>query len=192
MIKLGITGGIGSGKSLLSKYLRCRNIPVYDTDAHAKLLMIDNLGLREALKELLGESAYISNQLNKEYIASCIFSDRSLLKKVNAIVHPVVKQDFIHWANKQNKSIVAMECAILFEADFSSSVDYIIQVSAPEELRISRAVKRDARLYKDIQSRVKNQMSDSERKKLADFEIINNDSIAVIPQIESILNKLSQ
>lgn len=190
MIKLGITGGIGCGKSILSRYFFYRGIPVYDTDSKAKLLMVEHSGLREKLIGLLGEQAYCGKQLNRSYISSCIFQDKSLLSKVNALVHPVVKEDFLLWAAAQQGSVVAMECAILFEANFSSAVDFVIQVSAPEEIRLQRAMKRDRLDSAAIQARMRNQMSDPEREELADFVLINDDQQAIIPQTEFILNMI--
>ncbi|MGL5637165.1 MAG: dephospho-CoA kinase [Bacteroidales bacterium] len=191
MIKIGITGGIGSGKSILSRYFIYRNIPVYDTDSQAKRLMVGHPDLKIALTGLLGREAYQDGQLNKAYISSCIFQDKSLLRKVNALVHPVVKADFIRWSKEQHSSVVAMECAILFEADFSSAVDFVIQVSASEELRILRAMKRDGLKASQIEARMQNQMSDTERAVLADFEMINDNQHAIIPQIEAILKMIS-
>ncbi|MGL4806464.1 MAG: dephospho-CoA kinase [Bacteroidales bacterium] len=191
MIKIGITGGIGSGKSILSRYFIYRNIPVYDTDSQAKRLMVGHPDLKIALTGLLGREAYQDGQLNKAYISSCIFQDKSLLRKVNALVHPVVKADFIRWSKEQDSSVVAMECAILFEADFSSAVDFVIQVSASEELRILRAMKRDGLKASQIEARMQNQMSDTERAVLADFEMINDNQHAIIPQIEAILKMIS-
>lgn len=190
MIKVGITGGIGSGKSILSRYFCYRNIPVYDTDSKAKLLMVDHPGLRTNLTALLGDEAYKGRELNRTYISSCIFGDKSLLSKVNALVHPVVKEDFLLWSLAQQQSIVAMECAILFEANFSSAVDFTIQVSASESIRKLRAMKRDGLTSAAIEARMHNQMSDAEREELSDFVLINDDRHAIIPQTERILNTI--
>lgn len=191
MIKLGITGGIGSGKSVVSSYLQCAGIPVYNCDNEAKRLMIEDRHLVEAISQLLGSGAYEDGQLNRPFVAQRIFASPDLLRQMNAIVHPAVIADFEKWALLQHLPVVAMETAILFESGFDRIVNYIINVTADEETRVQRAMQRDSATRSVVESRIKNQMNDAERIRLSHIVIDNNDDIALTPQIESILSQFS-
>lgn len=190
MIKIGITGGIGSGKSMVSAYLNNAGIPVYNCDIEAKRIMNEDKDLISALTVLLGSGAYKDGSLNRAYVADKIFKDKSMLQKVNSIVHPAVINDFERWASNHRKPVVAMETAILFESLFDRHVDYIVNVIADKNIRIMRAVKRDNASAEAIENRISNQMPDDQRSEKSHFIINNNDNIALTPQIEKILNKL--
>lgn len=188
MTKLGITGGIGSGKSIVSAYLQHAGIPVYNCDNEAKRLMVEDINLVEAIRSLLGAEAYVDGVLNRTFIAQCIFGNSGLLKQMNSIVHPAVIADFKRWSLSQHLPVVAMETAILFESGFDRIVDSIINVSADEETRIQRAIQRDGAPRSVVENRIKNQMDDKQRVSLSHFVIDNNDNVALTPQIESILS----
>lgn len=188
MTKLGITGGIGSGKSIVSAYLQHAGIPVYDCDNEAKRLMVEDINLVEAIRSLLGAEAYVDGVLNRTFIAQCIFGNSGLLKQMNSIVHPAVIADFKRWSLSQHLPVVAMETAILFESGFDRIVDSIINVSADEETRIQRAIQRDGAPRSVVENRIKNQMDEKQRVSLSHFVIDNNDNVALTPQIESILS----
>lgn len=188
MTKLGITGGIGSGKSIVSAYLQHAGIPVYNCDNEAKRLMVEDINLVEAIRSLLGAEAYVDGVLNRTFIAQCIFGNSGLLKQMNSIVHPAVIADFKRWSLSQHLPVVAMETAILFESGFDRIVDSIINVSADEETRIQRAIQRDGAPRSVVENRIKNQMDEKQRVSLSHFVIDNNDNVALTPQIESILS----
>lgn len=190
MIKLGITGGIGSGKSVVSAYLQSAGIPVYNCDLEARRLMNGDRHLIAQISHLLGDEAYQDGQLNRAYVAQQIFGNPVLLKEMNALVHPAVIADFGKWAVAQHSPVVAMEAAILFESGFDRYVDYVINVTADEETRIQRAMRRDQLSRSLIESRIRNQMSESERTALSHFLIDNNDNVALTPQIEKIRNSI--
>lgn len=189
MIKIGITGGIGSGKSFVAHLMEKKGIPIYYTDDRAKQLMVSNDVIREKLINLLGKEVYQKNgTLNKKLLADYIFSGTENAALVNAIVHPIVKSDFKQWAlQHESAKIVAMECAILYEAGFDDAVDTTTMVYAPLEIRIRRAMQRDQATEQQIRSRINAQMSDEEKCKRADFVIYNDEIHSLPTQIESMI-----
>ncbi len=192
MIKIGITGGIGSGKSVVSHLLQIMGIPVYISDDEAKRLTLTDSLIRKELIQLLGEDTYKNGTLNKTHIANYLFQAPENAQKINNIIHPRVKDDFKNWAGKQSgKEIVAIESAILIEAGFMEDVDKVIMVYAPIETRITRAIARDHTTREAILKRINNQMDDEQKKEMADFVIVNDNENPLIPQIESILKQLS-
>lgn len=191
-IKIGITGGIGSGKSIVSRLLTLTGIPVYQTDTEAKRLMLSDTGIREGLTALAGNEVYNEKGLNKAFLASYIFGHPEHLKQVNAIVHPRVRDDFRLWAGKARQKIVAMESAILLEAGFTNEVDKIVMVYAPSEVRIARAIRRDSATRKEVERRIQSQMNDEKKRGAADFVIVNDGETPLIPQVLSLISSLSQ
>lgn len=190
MIRIGITGGIGSGKTVIAQLLETMNIPVYLADIESKKLTESSEQIKNGLIQLFGQDIYTEGRLNKPQLASIIFTNKASLAAVNKIIHPVVKNDFKVWSDK--KQIVAMESAILFESGFQDCVDYIICVSAPLETRIERAMKRDNLSRQHIIERINNQMPQEEKEKRSDF-VINNDGIhPLIPQVEKIVSILKK
>ena len=182
MIILGITGGIGSGKSYVSTLLREQlNVPVYDCDTEAKRLMNEDETIQWRLKELVGAHVYKNGKLQKSILANYLFSDQHHAQKVNAIVHPVVKDDFRKWAERQKSDVVAIESAILYESGFDSMVDKILLVDAPKELRLQRVMQRDSSTRQQIEVRINMQRPEGQRQK-ADY-VIENEGI----QQESLL-----
>lgn len=194
IIKIGITGGIGSGKSYISELMRKKGIPVFDSDSEAKSLMIRDHKIISSLKALLGEDAYINGEINKPLMISYIFSSPENTEKINSIVHPRVKEEFISWSEEKNNeeyNIVAIESAILFESGFDSIVDKIITVHAPLETRISRVIKRDNTTREKILDRIKSQIDESLKLEKSDFIIENDGEKSPEAQIDAIISLLS-
>ena len=190
MIKLGITGGIGSGKSVVSHILSVMNIPVYQTDDESKRLVVENEDIRNGLTNLVGKDIYKPDgSLDKAMLANYIFGFPEHMQKVNNIIHPVVKQDFVRWANQftDKRQFVAVECAILYESGFDALVDKTILVSAPLELRVKRAMLRDNAEEKQIRARIKHQMDEQLLYDKAQFIVSNDDEHLLIPQILEII-----
>ncbi|RED38538.1 dephospho-CoA kinase [Winogradskyella eximia] len=175
MVVVGLTGGIGSGKTTILKCFQSIGVPVYIADAEAKALMNRSKVIRRKLIDLFGSDAYKDGTLNRPYLASQIFNDRSVLSKMNAIVHPKVAAHFKRWLKKQNADYVIKEAAIIFENNLENQYNYIITVVADEALRIQRVIKRDNSSEEKVKSIIKNQLSDAEKIKKSDFVILNND-----------------
>lgn len=191
-IKIGITGGIGSGKSVVSRLLGLMGIPVYISDVETKLLMVSDSVIRQELVALLGEEVYADGVLNKPLLASYLFGNPEHARQINGIVHPRVKDDFRQWTQcRCSSSIVGIESAILIEAGFAGEVDVIVMVYAPEEVRISRAIRRDASSREQIEKRIRSQMSDEEKRGKADYVIVNDGETPLIPQVLHIIDSLS-
>lgn len=191
-IKIGITGGIGSGKSVVSRLLGVLGIPVYISDEETKQLMVSDLSIRKELMALLGEEVYADGVLNKPLLASYLFGSAEHARQVNGIIHPRVKEDFRRWAQRRaGSSIIGIESAILVEAGFTDEVDAVVMVYAPEEVRIARAVRRDASSRELIEKRIRSQMDDEEKRKYADFTIINDGEAPLLPQVLSLVASLS-
>lgn len=192
-IRIGITGGIGSGKSVVSKILSLLNIPIYLSDDEAKHLTATDETIRRELTDLLGDELYQGGILNKQKLANYLFASSENSENVNAIIHPQVKQDFRRWCTRHSSSpFVAMESAILFESGFDSEVDVVVMVYAPQEVRIQRAMMRDAASRKQIEQRIQNQMDDEAKRAKADYTIINDDKTPLIPQVFRLLFSVSQ
>jgi len=175
MIKIGITGGIGSGKTTVCKYFEEIGIAVYYSDQEAKHLMQSNEIIIKKIISAFGEESYESNQLNREFIASKVFPNPEQLEKLNEIVHPVVINDFLNWSNNQAASYVILESALIFESKINCFLDKIICVTATDEQKIERISKRDQLSAIEIRRRIDSQMTDSDKEKLSDFVIISGD-----------------
>lgn len=173
MYKVGITGGIGSGKSTVCELLASYGVAIYNSDARAKALMNESSVLRRQLCEAFGEECYTSDQLNRAYLADKVFGDEAALVRLNAIVHPAVRVDFRAWAEQQRGEYVVLESAILFDAEFDSEVDTTLAVLAPVEERLRRAMARDGVDKAKIMSRMAQQMSDEELHARADRCLVN-------------------
>jgi len=187
MFKVGLTGGIGSGKSYIAGFFEKKGIPVYYADKEAKRLMYRNKALKKRIQVLFGKQAYHRNgRLNRAYIASIIFQDKSMLKKLNAIVHPAVGQDFVEWANNQNALYVIEESALIFEIDGQDNFDKTILVVADKEVRFKRVMKRDKSTREQVKARMDKQFSDKKKKGLADYIISNSEGDNIEDQVEKI------
>lgn len=192
-IRIGITGGIGSGKSVVSHLLEIMGVPVYISDAESKRLTVNDAFIRRELTALLGEGIYDGDELNKPMLASYIFDNPEHIRTVNGIIHPRVRDDFRQWVVRHAACpIVGMESAILIEAGFAGEVDAVVMVYAPEEVRITRAMLRDAASRELVERRVRSQMSDEEKCKQADFVIVNDGETPLIPQVLDLMTSLSK
>jgi dephospho-CoA kinase len=191
MKKIGITGGIGSGKSYVSRIIKSIGFPVYHSDESAKLLMESNPVIKEGLQLLCGNSIYEKDELNKKKLAELIFESPELREKVNGLVHPIVRADFAQWASNQSKEIVFNEAAILFETGANTNFDATILVIAPEAIRIDRVMKRENCSRELVLKRIHSQWSDEQKSSLANFQIINDSVSPLLIQVEKVLEKIS-
>ena len=190
-LKVGITGGIGSGKSTVCAVLTEMGYPVYNSDERAKTIMETSPEVREQLIAAFGEETFHNNRLNRAYLAQLIFNDPTKREQINAIVHPAVRADFRHWATEQNSRIVFQESALLIETGGYRLLDYTVLVTAPEELRIKRVLKRDVIVNEeDVRSRIQSQLSDEDKRKMAGFVIENDEHELLVPQVNELLRKL--
>lgn len=186
VLQIGITGGIASGKSLICKMFNCLGVPSYDADSRAKRLMTTDGILVEAIKKEFGSLSYHSDgRLNRGFIRSIVFNDEKKLQTLNSLVHPRVATDYTEWVKSHaQQPYVIREAALLFESGSAKLQDKVIVVSAPEDLRIARVLKRDPqRSENEIKNIIKSQMSEEEKLKRADFVIFNDDTQMVIPQV---------
>lgn len=193
MLTIGITGGIGCGKSYVSAKMRLRGIPVYDSDTRAKLITATNPVIKMELTRLVGPTLYCPcgcGVMQKEVLAKFIFGNPENLARVNAIIHPRVKEDFRQWADEQKgKDFCILESAILFESGFDVEVDFKVCVDAPLELRIRRCMERDKTTREAVVERINNQMDQAEKCSKADFVIVNDGVQALETQIDALLEK---
>ncbi|MCR9011729.1 dephospho-CoA kinase [Gabonibacter chumensis] len=191
MIKIGLTGGIGSGKTTVSRIFQALGYPVYISDTRASWLINHRHEIKRALIALFGESVYLTTgELDKKKFASLIFNDKKRIDQVNKIVHPVVMEDFLAWSESQNTPFLFFESAILFEAGLTPLFDHIITVTADRETRILRAMKRDSVSREKIIERINNQLPDTEKCLQSDLVIHNNDSDYLLEQVIEIVKKL--
>ncbi len=190
MKKIGITGGIGSGKSVVGQILEAMHFPVYYSDQQSKILVDTDLIIREELIKLLGTKVYLDGKLNRPFLTQQLFSNDDLRLKINQIIHPKVREAFTNWVNKQSSNLVFNEAAILFETGAYQLMDYNILVTAPLELKIDRVLKRDNITINEFQERISKQWSDEEKIPLADFVIVNDEVKPLLQQIEAILIKV--
>jgi dephospho-CoA kinase len=189
---IGITGGIGSGKSTLSAKLREAGFSVYDTDAAARRLQNENTEIRNNITAIFGSKSYTDNVLNRSYIAGIVFNQPELLRKLNLIVHPAVRVDFKEWCTRHKKeSTLFLECAILFEGEFNKLVDKIILVTAPQSVRIQRVMKRDGVTESQVLQRINNQLSDADNVSKSDLIIDTNVTDIHKLDISSFLSSLT-
>ena len=193
MVVIGMTGGIGCGKSYVSGKMRLRGIPVYDSDTRAKLITATDPVLKLELTRLVGPTLYCPcgcGVMQKEVLAKFMFGNPDNLAKVNAIIHPRVREDFRQWAaNQKGKDFCILESAILFESGFDGEVDFKVCVDAPLELRIQRCMKRDGVGREAILERISSQMDQAEKCRLADFVIVNDNEHDLAAQIDALLDK---
>lgn len=175
MLKVGITGGIGSGKSTITSLFHDLGVPIYNSDERAKWLLSNDVDLMNQIKILFGQESYSNNKLNRAHIANIVFQDNDMLKELNAIVHPLVKIDFENWLLLQKKEpLVIKEAAILIESGAYKELDVLIVVLADKKTRIKRVINRDNVSKEEVEKRMETQISDSERLKFANFSVDNN------------------
>lgn len=191
MLKVAVTGGIGSGKSIVCKVFRNLGIPIFNADSVAKELMNNNMEIRRQFIEWFGQDIYQENgDIHRKKLAEIIFNDNIALQKVNETIHPAVFNEFIQWAKVQTSPYVMQEAAIIFENGHTDRFDKIITVTAPVEVKISRCMKRDKVSRELVEDRMKNQLPDEYKINRSDFVIVNDDSKMILPQILNIHNTL--
>lgn len=192
-IKIGITGGIGSGKSVVSRLLEVMGVPVYISDVESKRLTDTDIVIRQELCALLGDDVYQDGTLNRPLVASYLFGHADHAQKINGIIHPRVKQDFRRWVLAHDYfPVLGMESAILIESGFVAEIDTLVMVYAPLEVRVQRAVKRDCSSRELIMKRIQSQMSDEEKRQQANFVIVNDGKTPLIPQVLELISFLSK
>ncbi|MDC6405529.1 MULTISPECIES: dephospho-CoA kinase [Maribacter] len=187
---IGLTGGIGSGKTTVAKMFEELGVPIYNSDLEAKKLMHTSKTIRKKLVDLFGETAYQEGKLNRAYIAQSVFNDPKLLKRLNKIVHPVVRKHFVKWSETQNAPYVIQETALLFENNAQGLYDKVILVTAPTEVRIKRLLERDNATREEILARMNNQLEDSKKLPLADYVIENIDLEKTSAKVDEIHSRI--
>ena len=188
--KIGVTGGIGSGKSYVCQIFESMGYPVFYSDIEAKKLINHNPHVKSQIISLLGEESYQNDKYNPKYVSSIVFSDQVKLKQLNEIVHPAVRKAFDDWCLDQNSDVVFNEAALLFENGSWVTFDKVILVFADLDTRIERLIKRDDSTKEQILARINSQWSDEEKKKLSDLQIDNSKNTMLLPQIAKILKKI--
>jgi dephospho-CoA kinase len=191
-LQIGVTGGIGSGKSIVCKIFAVLGAPVYDADSRAKWLMNNNSDVKKSIRLEFGEESFNNNGLNRDYLAKLVFNDQSKLTKLNAIVHPAVGKDYTEWVGKQTSKYTIKEAALMFESGAYKALDKIINVSAPEELRIIRVLKRDAfREKEEVRAIIDKQLSEEERNNRSEYTLYNDEKELLLPQIIALHKQFS-
>lgn len=190
MIVVGLTGGIGSGKSTVARMFQNLGVPVYFADTEAKRIMHESSEVKKKLLSTFGEETFDQDTLNTAYLAKMVFNDKDKLDQLNAIVHPAVEADFRNWVSKQSVEIVVQENPLIFEKKSQSRYDKVILVTAPLEIKMERLKLRDRVTENDIKDRMKNQMKDEEKVGLADFVIVNKELKETEKEVLSVYQKL--
>lgn len=191
MIKLAITGGIGCGKSVVSRIMEIAGVPVYDCDSRAKSLMVSDASIVKSLKKMFGDECYREDgSLNRQYVASCIFTNKTNIERMNALVHPAVKKDFQQWAVRQYSDVVAVETAILYESGMIDTVDKVLVVWAGRETAIARTMSKSGMSRMQVEDRMRNQMTTDELLLLSDYSIYNDGDNPLVPEVLELVAQL--
>lgn len=191
VLKIGLTGGLGSGKSTIAKIFEVLGVPVYYADSEAKRIMNEDKQLKASIISHFGEDAYLDNQLNRVYLSSIVFNNRDKLSLLNSLVHPATIRDSKEWINKQTTPYAIKEAALIFESGSQEYLDYVIGVSAPSHLRVQRAMQRDHLSRDQVQQRMSKQIEEVIKMHLCDFVIFNDEVKPVIPQVLELHKKLT-
>lgn len=191
MIKIGLTGGIGSGKTTVAKVFETLGIPVYYADDKARYLMNTNPELKTSLVQHFGNEVYKDGKLDRKYLASVVFNNKEKLELLNSLIHPVTISDAEDWMNKQTSPYTIKEAALLFESGAAEKLDYIIGVYAPQHIRVKRVMDRDNLPVEEVMKRISRQIDEEMKMKLCNFVIINNDQQLVIPQVLELHKKFA-
>lgn len=192
MVRIGITGGIGSGKSTVAHVFEILGIPVYYADKEAKRLMNEDPEIRRQLIQHFGQEAYADNILNRRFIAEIVFKDKQKLELLNSVVHPLTIAKAEEWMQQHNTPYVIKEAALIFESGSHLGLDFVIGVSAPLNVRIQRTMKRDGVSREEVLARMKNQIQESIKMRLSDFVIRNDEQHLVLPQVLALHEKLKK
>ena len=183
MLKIGLTGGLGSGKTTVARIFEVLGIPVYYADEASKCLMNDDAAVKTAVKKTFGNTVYKDDILQRKYLADIVFNDEEKLKMLNSIVHPATIKDAENWIKNQTAPYIIKEAALLFESGSNKNLNHVIGVQSPLALRLQRAMQRDQISEKEIMSRINRQMDEEKKLQLCDFIIVNNEEQMVIPQV---------
>lgn len=189
MLRIGLTGGIGSGKTTVARIFEVLSVPVYFADDAAKRLMNENKELRKNITSHFGDAAYNASGLNRKYLADIVFKDAAKLTLLNSIVHPATLLDAKNWLDAQSSPYAIKEAALLFEAGAEKDLDYVIGVSSSASIRIERIMKRDGLSPEEITTRINKQMNETEKMKLCDFVLMNDEKELLIPQVVALHQK---
>jgi dephospho-CoA kinase len=190
MLRIGLTGGIGSGKTTVAKIFELLGVPVYYADDETKRIMNENEGLKAAIKKQFGEESYTNGELNRPFLATKVFSDPYQLEILNSLTHPVTINDAANWMNLQKRPYVIKEAALIFESGAVEHLDYVIGVYAPEALRVKRAMERNNVSREDVIKRMNRQLDEEIKMRLCDFILKNDEQDLLIPQVISLHSKL--
>ena len=191
VLRVGLTGGIGSGKSTVAQIFEVLGIPVFYADIAAKKIMNEDEELRSAITNIFGEQAYANNILDRKYISSIVFSDPAKLQQLNALVHPATKKNSDAWMREQTSPYAIHEAALIFEAKVSDRLDLVIGVSSPIELRIKRAMGRDKVSREEVLKRMEQQLDEKVKMSKCDFVLINDEQQLLIPQVLTLHEKIT-
>ncbi|HVZ97394.1 MAG TPA: dephospho-CoA kinase [Chitinophagaceae bacterium] len=183
MKKIGLTGGLGSGKSTVAAIFELLGIPVYYADDAAKRLMNDDAELKTKIKNAFGEKAYVNGVLDTKFVAARVFNNPGKLNLLNSLVHPATLKDASDWMNKQHAPYVIKEAALIFESGAAKDLDFVIGVAAPPELRIKRAMQRDHASREEVMARISRQMAEDEKLRLCKYVIVNDEQQMILPQV---------
>jgi dephospho-CoA kinase len=183
MLRIGLTGGIGSGKSTVARIFEVLGIPVYDADSASKKLMIENNELKNQIKNSFGKEAYTDGELNRRYLAERVFSDSQKMALLNSLVHPATIKDAEQWMKKQKAPYLIKEAALIFESGSQKQLDYVIGVKSPLALRLHRTKQRDNVSTEQVKARMEMQMDEAIKMRLCDYVIINDEQQMILPQV---------
>lgn len=183
MLRIGLTGGIGSGKSTVARIFEVLGIPVYDADSVSKKLMIENNELKNQIINFFGKEAYTDGELNRRYLAEQVFSDIQKMALLNSLVHPATIKDAEQWMKKQQAPYLIKEAALIFESGSQKQLDYVIGVKSPLELRLQRTIQRDNVSTEQVKARMEMQMDEAIKMRLCDYVIINDEQQMILPQV---------
>ncbi len=186
MLRIGLTGGIGSGKTTVARIFSVLGVPVYDSDTASKRLMEEDEGLKDKIIQSFGKESYTNGRLNRKYLSEQVFSDPKKTNLLNSIVHPATIKDAEEWMKKQNSPYLIKEAALIFESGSNRFLDKVVGVSSPLSLRIERTMKRSNISAEQVQSRIALQMDEEEKMRLCDYVIINDEHQMLIPQVLSL------
>ena len=189
MKRIGLTGGIGSGKSTVAAVFELLGIPVYYADNASRRLMNEDAALKNKIINAFGEKSYTGNLLDKKFIAATVFNNPEKLKLLNSLVHPATIKDASEWMAKQQSPYVIKEAALIFESGADKDLDFVIGVSAPLELRIKRAMNRDHSTHEEVMARISRQMNEDEKLRLCKYVIVNDEQQMILPQVLSLHKK---
>lgn len=191
MLKIGLTGGIGGGKSTVAKVFEVLGMPVYYADDAAKKLMNEEGPLKQQIQKIFGATAYRNGQLDRKYVADIVFKNPDKLQLLNALVHPATINDAQKWMQRQRTSYAIKEAALIFESGAQQQLDYVIGVYAPTPLRIQRTMQRDGITEEEVIARINKQLDENSKMQLCDFVIVNDEEQLLIPQVVEVHKKIT-